>query len=81
MGSYTSQDNLIGITQAKLKLYSSQGVLEYWIVNWQARSLEVYQRQGGILKIHSTLYEDDILQSPHLPGFSCPVSQIFVDIF
>ena len=66
--------------QAKLKLYSSQGVLEYWIVNWQERSLEVYRRQEGVLKINSTLYEDDLLQSPHLPGFSCPVSQIFADI-
>ncbi len=67
--------------QAKLKLYSNQGVLEYWIVNWQLRSLEIYRRQEGVLKIHSTLYEDDILQSPHLPDFSCQVGQIFADIF
>jgi Uma2 family endonuclease len=67
--------------EAKLKLYSRRGVMEYWIVNWQERYLEVYRREEAVLKLHSTLYEDDILQSPHLPGFSCQVSQIFADIF
>ena len=66
---------------AKLKLYSRRGVLEYWIVNWQERCIEIYRREEAVLKIHSTLYESDILQSPHLPGFSCQVSQIFSDIF
>ena len=67
--------------EIKLKLYSRHGVLEYWIVNWQERYLEIYRRQEAILKLHSTLYEGDTLQSPHLPGFSCPLSQIFADIF
>ena len=67
--------------EVKLKLYSRHGVLEYWIVNWQERYLEIYRRQEAILKLHSTLYEGDTLQSPNLPGFSCPVSQIFADIF
>jgi Uma2 family endonuclease len=67
--------------EAKLKLYSRRGVLEYWIVNWQERYLEIYRREQAILKLHSTLYENDILQSPNLPGFSCQVSQIFVDLF
>lgn len=67
--------------EAKLKLYSRRGVLEYWIVNWQERYLEIYRREQAVLKLHSTLYEADTLQSPHLPGFTCQVSQIFADIF
>jgi len=67
--------------EAKLKLYSRHGILEYWIVNWQERYLEVYRRENAALKLQSTLYEGDTLQSPHLPGFSCQVSQIFADIF
>lgn len=67
--------------EAKLKLYSRRGVLEYWIVNWQERYLEVYRREEAVLKLHSTLYEADVLRSPHLPGFSCQVSEIFADIF
>lgn len=65
----------------KLKLYSRRGVLEYWIVDWQERSVEVYRREEAMLKHISTLYENDILQSPHPPGFQCKVSEIFVDVF
>jgi len=67
--------------EIKLKLYSRRGILEYWIVNWQERYIEVYRREQAVLKLHSTLYESDVLQSPHLPGFSCPVSEIFEDVF
>ncbi len=67
--------------ETKLKLYSRRGVLEYWIVNWQERYIEVYRREDAMLKHTQTLYETDTLQSPHLPGFRCGVSQIFVDIF
>lgn len=67
--------------EIKLKLYSRRGILEYWIVNWQERYIEVYRREQAALKLHSTLYEADVLQSPHLPGFSCQVSEIFDDVF
>jgi Uma2 family endonuclease len=67
--------------EIKLKLYSRRGILEYWIVNWQERYIEVYRREQAVLKLHSTLYEADVLQSPHLPGFSCQVSEIFADVF
>jgi len=66
--------------EAKLKLYSRRGVLEYWIVSWQERRIEVYRRQEAVLKLVATLYEDDLLQSPLLPGFSCPVRRIFAQI-
>ena len=66
--------------ETKLKLYSRRGIMEYWIVNWQERYLEIYRREGAILKNYSTLYEGDTLDSPFLPGFSCPVSQIFAGI-
>ena len=67
--------------ETKLELYSRRGVLEYWIANWQERSIEVYRREEAVLKHHSTLYADDVLQSPHLSGFNCQVSQIFADVF
>ncbi len=65
--------------EAKLKLYSRRGVLEYWIVNWQERYIEIYQREDAVLKLNRTLYENDTLQSPLLPGFTCQVSQLFDD--
>ena len=66
--------------EAKLKLYSRRGVLEYWIVSWQERRIEVYRREGTVLKLAETLYDENLLQSPHLPGFSCQVRDIFTQI-
>jgi Uma2 family endonuclease len=62
---------------AKLKLYSRRGVSEYWIASWQTRQVYVYRREQSELKLVATLSETDTLQSPVLPGFSCPVSVLF----
>jgi Uma2 family endonuclease len=66
--------------EVKLKLYSRRGVLEYWIVDWQQRKVEVYRRQEQALSLIATLYATDTLTSPMLPGFACPVTQLFGDI-
>ncbi len=63
--------------EAKLKLYSVRGVLEYWIVNFLESSVEVYRRENAVLKLAVTLYSQDTLTSAVLPGFSCLVSQLF----
>ncbi len=55
-------------------------MLEYWIVSWQARYVEVYRRENALLKLQYTLYENDVLQSPLLPGFHGEVKQIFAGI-
>jgi Uma2 family endonuclease len=64
----------------KLRLYSRRGVLEYWIISWQEKRLEIYRREETLLKLHSTLYETDTLQSPLLPDFRCQVSQLFAKV-
>jgi Uma2 family endonuclease len=64
--------------EVKLKLYSLHGILEYWIVNWQMKSVEVYRRNDAQLQLTSTLIETDTLTSALLPGFSLPVEQIFM---
>jgi Uma2 family endonuclease len=63
--------------EVKLKLYSSRGVLEYWIADWRAKQIQVYRRENGILKLAMTLFASDALTSPLLPEFSCVISQIF----
>ncbi|CAN1210940.1 Putative restriction endonuclease domain-containing protein [Tumidithrix helvetica PCC 7403] len=63
---------------AKLKLYSQQGVCEYWIVNWQLKQVEVYLREDAKLTLIATLFEKDELTSPLLPNFYCRVAQFFV---
>ncbi|MCC5662528.1 Uma2 family endonuclease [Nostoc sp. CHAB 5784] len=63
--------------EAKLKLYSSRGVKEYWIADWRSRKLEVYRREQNQLKLVETLFSSDNIISPLLPGFSCTVDQFF----
>jgi Uma2 family endonuclease len=63
--------------EAKLKLYSRRGVLEYWIVDWRTRQVEVYRREDLALYLMATLHPTDMLTAPLLPGFSCEVVTLF----
>ncbi|NJN20087.1 MAG: Uma2 family endonuclease [Leptolyngbya sp. RL_3_1] len=64
--------------EAKLKLYSIQGVQEYWIVDRFTQRLEVYRRGQGQLGLVATLLADDQLTSPLLPGLSSPIRRFFI---
>jgi Uma2 family endonuclease len=61
----------------KLKLYSRYGVREYWIVNWQLQTLEIYRRTDAQLQLVATLLAGDTLTSPLLPEFQIPIDRIF----
>jgi Uma2 family endonuclease len=71
-------ENIRRDREVKLKLYSSRGVREYWIVDWKLQQIEVYRREQANLKLIATLFGNDILSSPLLPGFSCVIAQLFV---
>lgn len=62
--------------EVKLKLYSVQGVQEYWIVDGKQK-VEVYRREKAVLKLAATLFSQFILTSPLLPGFCCVVAKLF----
>jgi Uma2 family endonuclease len=63
--------------ELKLKLYSIQGVLEYWIVDWRKKSNQVYRRENAALVLVATLFENDSLTSLLLPDFTCKLTEIF----
>ena len=63
--------------QLKLSLYGRRGVLEYWIVDWMQRTVEVHRRVDRELRLVATLRNSDTLTSPLLPGFSLPISQLW----
>jgi Uma2 family endonuclease len=63
--------------QSKLRLYAREGVEEYWIVDWQRRTIEVYRRTGETLKLARTLGGDDVLETPLLPGFGVLLPRIW----
>lgn len=63
--------------ETKLALYSREGVDEYWIVDWQRRTVDVYRRAGNTLELAQALGGDDTLETPLLPGFSVPLARIW----
>ena len=62
----------------KLKLYSRYGVQEYWIVNWQLQTIEIYRRTDAQLQLVTTLLIGDTLTSPLLPGFTAEIDRLFM---
>lgn len=63
--------------QLKLRLYSIQGVREYWIVDLQLQQIQVYRRENAALVLVATLFPGDQITSPLLLGFSCDVDRVF----
>jgi Uma2 family endonuclease len=63
--------------QAKRKFYETHGVREYWIADWRKRQVEVYRREEGQLRLLFTLLAEDMLTTPFLPGFVCPIQRLF----
>ena len=66
--------------EAKLKLYSRRGVIEYWIVDWLGQFIEVYRHLNTHLELVATLTNGDQLESPLLPGFSEKVDALFAGL-
>ena len=62
----------------KLEQYALHGVAEYWVVDPIAESVEVNVLVGSRYELKGTFVEDDILQSPLLPGWEIPVGNLFV---
>jgi Uma2 family endonuclease len=62
----------------KRQLYSKYGVKEYWIVDFQNRTIEVYVLQGQMLQLNALLTEKDELTSSMLPGYRCKVETLFL---
>ncbi|MBM2812244.1 MAG: hypothetical protein HW416_3003 [Chloroflexi bacterium] len=66
--------------ETKLKLYGRRGVREYWIADWQQRQVEGYRRNGISLQLVGTWVDDDVIESPLLPGFRLPLRQLFAGL-
>jgi Uma2 family endonuclease len=60
----------------KRQAYGKYGVGEYWIVDPEARMLEVYRLVEGALALVATLTGADEVTSTLLPGFKCTAAQI-----
>ena len=60
---------------AKRQLYKKYGVKEYWILDPQRMTVQIFRTAR--LKLTATLGVRDVLSTPLLPGFPCSVKEIF----
>ena len=61
----------------KLRTYARFGVKEYWIVDPEARAVEVYLLAQEGYELVRTFQQTDTLTSVLLPEFALPVSAVF----
>ena len=63
--------------EEKLADYRSIGVLEGWLVNFPARTVEVLRLSGDEVAVLGIYGMGDVLRSEALPGFELPIADIF----
>jgi Uma2 family endonuclease len=62
---------------AKFRLYEKYGVAEYWLIDLEKQTVEIYRLLEGKLQLAGALSGSIELTTPILPGFSCLTSQVF----
>ena len=62
---------------AKRQLYGRYGVKEYWVVDPEQRTIEIYRSLDGALELVRSFAEGEEITSPLLPGFACETSAVF----
>jgi len=72
-----SPSNWLDDRRVKFTLYAEIGVHEYWIVDPQERTIEVFALQERRYALVNRFGPDEILRSDLLPGFEVAVGDIF----
>ena len=62
---------------AKHRLYEKYDVKEFWLIDREQQTVEVYRKNHRSLALVSKLRDDDVLLTTILPGFSCSAREIF----
>ena len=61
----------------KMAVYSQFGVKEYWIVDPERKTIELYCRGKEELELASRFSAEETFESPLFPGFHIAVSSLF----
>jgi len=65
----------------KARVYARQGVKEYWIVDPEESSIEIYSNQGDTFELKQKAEGEGKVNSSLLAGFEVEIKDIFVSIF
>ena len=61
----------------KLPIYAEAGVPEVWLIDSQAKTVEVLKLQGRKYLVDATLAGDQVLASDLFPGWQLPLRDLF----
>ena len=61
----------------KKTLYARHGVAEYWLVDPQAKAVEIYVPGEAGFRLERVFRGKEILSSPLLPGLEIPLAEVF----
>lgn len=61
----------------KLPIYAEAGVNEVWLIDPQAKTVEILKRQGSKYLVDLTLAGDQLLTSTLYPGWQQPLNELF----
>lgn len=62
----------------KKALYEQVGIAEYWIIDPESRSVEVFALAKGVYQLHSRAVDSEIAESRLLAGFKASFGQLVV---
>jgi Uma2 family endonuclease len=63
--------------QTKFELYQAAGVLEYWLVDYEAKTVECFTLVDGAYSLAGRYTGDDTVTSTQLAGFKIVVNSLF----
>lgn len=72
-----SPSNWVDDRRVKFEVYAQAGVPEYWIVDPDLGSVEVFVLEGGAYRLLDRFGPGDSVRSQILPDFTIPVEEIF----
>lgn len=61
----------------KKRLYAKHGVKEYWIIDPEEKTVEIYSLKEGVFVITQSFTEKDVLKSPMLLGLEINLTKVF----
>ena len=62
----------------KKALYEQVGITEYWIVDPESRSIEVFALVKGVYQLHSRAVDAEVAKSRLLAGFKVSFRQLLL---
>lgn len=72
-----SPSNWIDDRRLKFELYAESGISEYWVVDPDRETVEIFRLDGGSYRCAQKLDGDESAHSEEIPGFEIGLPQIF----